>query len=279
MKRFFKDKVNFVLRTEPYIRPVHRLVLVIEAIEFEFTKHQVDQAPRFRRALLHALHPVEHHYNTLPVTVGRPHEAIAGFRRVPCFQAVGALRSVYQRVPVSLLDAVIGEVLFCKHRIQFRIFISRKFPDQCSCQDIQVARRGVLLEMGPACRVPKHGVFHAEFPGDIVHFLSKAFFGAGNAFSDRYGGIISGLHHHAIKQIPHRDFLSNFHEGLGPALAPRFLGNQECVIKRQASVRNSFKGDIDGHDLGHRRRLHQRIRLLFHQHLSGTEVSYKRKFR
>ena len=137
----------------------------------------------------------------------------------------------------------------------------------------------MLLGIGPTGGIPEHGVFHAEFPGDIVHFLSKAFFGTGNAFSDRNGGIISGLHDHTIKQIPYRDFLSDFHEGLGPTLAPCFFGNQECVIKGQASVRNSFKGDVDGHDLGHRSRLHRRIRLLFHQHLSGTEVRYERKFR
>ena len=147
------------------------------------------------------------------------------------FQSVRALCAIDQRIAIALLDTVIGKILFGEHRIQFGIFINREIPDQRGCEYVEIACRGVLFGIGPACRIAENRVFHAELAGHVIHFLGKAVLGAGNALCNGDGRVVSGLYNHTVKQVADRHFLADFDEGLRSALAPCFLGNQESVIE------------------------------------------------
>ena len=77
MKRRIQNQINLGCIAKPYIGLIDWLALIKKAIGFEFTKHQIHQAARLSRALLHAGHAIQNHDDALTITFGRPYQPIA----------------------------------------------------------------------------------------------------------------------------------------------------------------------------------------------------------
>ena len=196
-------------------------------------------------------HAVQHHDHTLVAPLRRADKTIARLLSMAGFQSISPFRAIDQRVAIALLDAVTGEFFLGKHRIEKRIFISRKFADHRRRQNVEVARGCGLVGMRPAGCILEHGVQHAELPGSEIHFLGKTIFGTRDTLGKCNRCIISRLHDNPMQKVTDRNLFAHFNECLGAALAPRFLGDKKRIIKRQTALFDPLKGDEHRHDLRH----------------------------
>ena len=116
---------------------------------------------------------------------------------------------------------------------------------------------------------------HAQPARFARHHLAKHLFAAGNRLGQRHAGVVAGLHDHAANQIRHR------HRGFRIQKHPRTLGfpalgrHQQGLLQAQAFFAQRLEGEVGGHQLGQRGRVHPQIRVAHGNRQLAVEIIQK----
>ncbi len=92
-----------------------------------------------------------------------------------------------------------------------------------------VAGGHVVVLVGQAGRVDEVTALEAHFLGRAVHQRGKGFLAAGQVLGQRHGGVVAGLHDHALQQVFHRDLLADLDEHARARGAPGLFADGDHV--------------------------------------------------
>ena len=187
------------------------------------------------------------------------------------FEAVDSRGPAEQWIAVVLGNVAIPERLLGEQRI-----VLREGLDDMPRQRRDVAHRHQMLGIGPAGRILERAVLQADLARPLGHQLGKRFLGAGQALGEHDAGVVAGLHDDSAQQVFDRDSGVDQDEHLRPAHAPCLGAHRQRVGELEPPGGKLFEHDVERHQLAHGCRVHQHVRVLVEQDLSGFQIDQNR---
>ncbi len=162
----------------------------------------------------------------MPSAQRRRDQAEAGRIGVAGLQAVHGGIALQQPIAILLLDAVMLELAYRIVLIVLRIVANHGVGQQG-----QVAGGGVMLRRRQSRTVLEVSADHPQALGVGIHQLHEGLFGAGNAFGQSNGRVVTRLNDHPENQVLDRYGLAQFDEGARPFGAPGMLADIHLLFE------------------------------------------------
>ncbi len=201
-------------------------------------------------------------------TLRRGDEVEAGRVDEAGLDAVQPLELVEQAVVIVVVVAAEGEAAGCEQGIVLGV-VAQQRPGQHG----EVARGGDLARVGQARGIAESGAGHAETPRPDRHHPREGALRSGHRLGDHRRGIVGGLGDEA----QHRLLDGDGHAGT-QRQAPRHGGcvggHGKVLVHSQAPLLERLERQVEGHDLGDRRRMARGVGIDLVQDVAGACIEH-----